>query len=48
MNVALTRAKSGILVLGDSETLKEGDKHWGAFVQWCEDMGCLMDSSLPQ
>lgn len=45
MNVALTRAKSGIILVGDAETLKEGDKHWGGFVRWCEDMGCFVDGS---
>lgn len=48
MNVALTRAKSAILVLGDYETLKEGDRHWRAYIQWCEDMGCLVDSPSTQ
>ena len=42
MNVALTRAKSGLLVVGDTDTLKDGDKHWHAFVQWCEQMDCLV------
>ena len=48
MNVALTRAKSGLVVIGDAETLKEGDKHWNAFVHWCEGMGCLVDDSAMQ
>ena len=43
MNVALTRAKNGLIVFGDTETLKEGDKHWRAFVHWCESMGCLVE-----
>ena len=43
MNVALTRAKSGLIVVGDAETLKDGDKHWGAFVHWCENMDCLVE-----
>lgn len=45
MNVALTRAKNGLVVFGDADTLKEGDKHWGAFVRWCEDMDCLVDNT---
>lgn len=45
MNVALTRAKSGLLVLGDAETLKEGDKHWSAFVDWTKNMGCFVPES---
>jgi len=48
MNVALTRAKSGLIVLGDADTLKEGDKHWSAFVHWCKNMGCFVDSSPMQ
>ena len=45
MNVALTRAKDGLVVVGDADTLKEGDKHWDAFVLWCENMGCLVDKT---
>lgn len=44
MNVALTRAKNGLVVFGDADTL-EGDTHWGAFVQWCKNMGCFVDAS---
>ena len=44
MNVALTRAKSGLIVFGDADTLKEGDRHWDAFVRWCENMGCFVDA----
>jgi superfamily I DNA and/or RNA helicase len=43
MNVALTRAKIGLIVLGDADTLKDGDKHWSAFVHWCESMDCLVE-----
>lgn len=42
MNVALTRAKNGLIVIGDDETLMEGDIHWSAFVLWCENMGCVV------
>ncbi len=45
MNVALTRAKNGLVVVGDADTLKEGDRHWDAFVLWCENMGCLVDKT---
>jgi regulator of nonsense transcripts 1 len=44
MNVAITRAKLGMIVFGDLETLKSGDKHWEAFCQWCEGMGCVFDA----
>jgi superfamily I DNA and/or RNA helicase len=43
MNVALTRAKSGLIVFGDMTTLKRGDKHWGAFCKWADDLGCVFD-----
>ena len=45
MNVALTRAKSGLVVVGDVETLREGDKHWEAFTNWCEGVDCITDAS---
>jgi ATP-dependent RNA/DNA helicase IGHMBP2 len=41
MNVAMTRAKSGLIVIGDKETLKGGDVHWEAFIKWCES-SCVM------
>jgi len=44
MNVALTRAKDGLIVFGDADTLKD-DMHWGAFVHWCKNMGCFVDAS---
>lgn len=43
MNVALTRAKNALIVIGDAASLKEGDKHWSAFVHWCESMGCFIE-----
>jgi ATP-dependent RNA/DNA helicase IGHMBP2 len=41
MNVAMTRAKSGLIVVGDKDTLKGGDLHWEAFIKWCES-SCVM------
>jgi len=43
MNVALTRAKNGLIVFGDTKTLKAGDVRWEAFCNWCDDLGCLLD-----
>jgi superfamily I DNA and/or RNA helicase len=43
LNVALTRAKLALLVVGDMDTLAEGDKYWGAFSKWCEGNRCLVD-----
>lgn len=43
MNVALTRAKSGLIVFGDVSTLKRGDKHWEGFCTWVEGLDCVFD-----
>jgi hypothetical protein len=45
LNVALTRAKSALLVIGDMETLAEGDRHWAAFLKWCQGVRCIMDDT---
>lgn len=45
LNVALTRAKSALLVVGDIDTLAEGDKYWGAFLKWCEGARCIVDDT---
>lgn len=45
MNVALTRAKAGLIVVGDLETLGSGDKHWAAFEKWCNEVDCVFDAS---
>jgi superfamily I DNA and/or RNA helicase len=44
MNVALTRAKSALIVVGDLQTLKQGDMHWEAFCIWLETYGCVHDA----
>jgi regulator of nonsense transcripts 1 len=41
MNVALTRAKYGLFVVGSSETL-EGDAHWRKFVAYCREKGVMV------
>jgi hypothetical protein len=43
MNVALTRAKSALLVLGDLETLSSADKHWDALYKWASGVRCVVD-----
>jgi len=35
-----------LIVFGDADTLKAGDKHWNAFVNWSEAVDCFMDTSL--
>ena len=48
MNVALTRAKSALVVFGDTETLRDGDRHWEALVNWCENLGCVVDAGTDE
>jgi hypothetical protein len=45
MNVALTRAKSGLVVIGDLDTLSEADKHWDALCKWAAGVRCIVDDS---
>jgi regulator of nonsense transcripts 1 len=47
MNVALTRARSALIVVGDLDTLTEGDKHWAAFGAWCQGMKCIISLDSP-
>jgi regulator of nonsense transcripts 1 len=44
MNVALTRSKIALIVVGDLETLEAGDKHWAAFAKWCHASKCIVSS----
>jgi superfamily I DNA and/or RNA helicase len=41
MNVAITRAKRGLIVLGHSKTLESGDAHWKALVEHFRAAGCI-------
>ena len=41
LNVAITRAKRGLIVLGDPRTLRH-DPHWGAYLKWVQKHGCVM------
>lgn len=45
LNVALTRARQALLVIGDIDTLVEGDKHWAAFHKWCLGVRCIIDDT---
>ena len=44
--MAITRAKSGLIVVGDSATLRS-DRHWRAFIQWTKQKGCFVDDYNP-
>jgi len=41
LNVAITRAKSGLIVIGDSRTLGN-DKHWKLFIDFCKQEKCYV------
>jgi helicase MOV-10 len=48
-NVAVTRAKEGLIVLGDPETMTvEGDPCWVAFLNFCVRNGCVRDERGPE
>lgn len=41
LNVAITRARRAVVVVGDPDTLAR-DRHWRAFLRWCERRGAVM------
>jgi superfamily I DNA and/or RNA helicase len=45
LNVAMTRARNALIVVGDLDSLAEGDKHWAAFGKWCQGVRCIMDDT---
>ena len=44
LNVALTRAKNGVVVVGDANTLSR-DPNWAAFIQWCREHKCVVSAN---
>ena len=44
-HLTVTRAKSALIVIGDSRTLKN-ERHWRAFVEWCKAEDCYVSSPL--
>ncbi|KAI0785263.1 SEN1 N terminal-domain-containing protein [Abortiporus biennis] len=46
MNVALTRAKSSVFVLGHAATLERSDETWKKIVQDARERGCLIDTDV--
>ena len=48
LNVAITRAKRGLIVIGDALALMQGDNRgcWIAFLKHLFDLGCIVDSNF--
>lgn len=44
MNVAVTRARRGLILLGHAATLR-ADRHWGAYLAHLEAEGCVLPAS---
>jgi superfamily I DNA and/or RNA helicase len=42
LNVAITRARSGLIVIGDSKTLSH-DHNWRDFIRWCQQHSCYRE-----
>ena len=45
MNVAITRAKSALLIVGDMQTISTADKNWDALRKWAVNVKCIVDDS---
>jgi regulator of nonsense transcripts 1 len=43
MNVAMTRAKSAFLFVGDLATLSDADKHWAAFIKYASGLRIIIN-----
>ena len=44
LNVAVTRARSLLIVIGNADVLSL-DKHWASFIAYCNKKGCFYDTT---
>jgi len=42
MNVAITRAKAALFIVGNRATLHAGDEHWRRYIDWLEKQRCVL------
>jgi regulator of nonsense transcripts 1 len=47
LNVAVTRAKRGLIIIGDASTLRH-DPHWRGLIDYCDEHGCFVIPSFSQ
>ena len=43
LNVAITRPRRGLVVVGSPSTLRQGGRDWAAYVQWAKGEGIMLD-----
>mmetsp|Transcript_38656 Transcript_38656/g.58005 ORF Transcript_38656/g.58005 Transcript_38656/m.58005 type:complete len:910 (-) Transcript_38656:175-2904(-) len=43
LNVAITRSKQGLIIVGDGRSLSHS-RHWRALFEFCKDRGCVLDA----
>ena len=44
LNVALTRAKNGLILVGNKDVLKKGDKLWNSYITYLEETNVIHDN----
>lgn len=47
MNVALTRARFSLIIVGNSAALSTASKHWASQISYCQSRGCLKAVTAP-
>lgn len=42
LNVAITRARCCLVIVGNADTLAAGSKDWAALIAWLREKGCVV------